>query len=121
MAADSQQILLRWACEAHGPGACIMQPHDLVDENLPPRCRSDAPPRMAHRHLTGTGTWSSLTRLEGWLPAFGVLDAAARDRAFRYFAGAVEVARAFYLSARANTTGPSPSLATTGARQSPRT
>jgi hypothetical protein len=27
---------------------------------------------MAHRHLTGTGTWSSLTRPEGWLPAFGV-------------------------------------------------
>ncbi len=32
-----------------------------------------------------------------------VLDAAARDRAFRDFAGAVEVARAFYLAARADT------------------
>ena len=31
------------------------------------------------------------------------LDAAARDRAFRDFAGAAEVARAFYLSARAET------------------
>nr|WP_024128012.1 TfuA-like protein [Streptomyces sp. 14R-10]AHF46286.1 TfuA-like protein [Streptomyces sp. 14R-10] len=50
-----------------------------------------------------------------------VLDAAARDRAFRDFVGAVEVARAFYLSARAGTAGPSPSLATTGARQSSRT
>ncbi|KUN75385.1 TfuA-like protein [Streptomyces griseoruber] len=32
-----------------------------------------------------------------------VLDAAARDRAFRDFGGAVEVARAFYLGARADT------------------
>lgn len=50
-----------------------------------------------------------------------VLDAAARDRAFRDFAGAVEVARAFYLSARAGTTAPPSSVATTGARQSSRT
>lgn len=50
-----------------------------------------------------------------------VLDAAARDRAFRDFAGAVEVARAFYLSARAMVAVPSASLAGAGARQSPRT
>lgn len=50
-----------------------------------------------------------------------VLDAAARDRAFRDFAGAVEVARAFHLSARAVVTAPSASLAASGARHSPRT
>lgn len=50
-----------------------------------------------------------------------VLDAAARDRAFRDFAGAVEVARAFYLSARAAVTIPSASLVGAGARRSPRT
>lgn len=50
-----------------------------------------------------------------------VLDATARDRAFRDFAGAVEVARAFYLSARAVATAPSASLVVSGARQSPRT
>ncbi|MFC8824743.1 TfuA-like protein [Streptomyces sp. NPDC057137] len=50
-----------------------------------------------------------------------VLDAAARDRAFRDFTGAVEVARAFYLSARAAVTAPSASLVVSGARQSPRT
>ncbi|WP_371493421.1 TfuA-like protein [Kitasatospora sp. NBC_00374] len=37
-----------------------------------------------------------------------VLDAAARDRAFRDFAGAVEVARAFYLGARAAETSSPP-------------
>lgn len=39
-----------------------------------------------------------------------VLDAGARDRAFRDFGGAVEVARAFYLGARAGS--PDPSVAT---------
>ena len=34
-----------------------------------------------------------------------VLDAGARDRAFRDFGGAVEVARAFYLGARAGSPG----------------
>jgi hypothetical protein len=48
-------------------------------------------------------------------------DAAARDRAFRDFAGAVEVARAFYLFARDVVTTPSASLVACGARQSPRT
>jgi hypothetical protein len=72
MAADSQQVLLSRACEAHGPGACIMQPHGFVDENLPPQCRSDAPPRMAPRQLTGTGRGRALTRLERWRPALGV-------------------------------------------------
>ncbi|GHG95290.1 hypothetical protein [Streptomyces rubradiris] len=50
-----------------------------------------------------------------------VLDAAARDRAFRDFAGAVEVARAFYLSARAMDTDPSATFVPSSARQSPRT
>ncbi|MFD9590671.1 TfuA-like protein [Streptomyces sp. NPDC059980] len=49
------------------------------------------------------------------------LDAAARDRAFRDVAGAVEVARAFYLSARTGASATSAPLTAGGARQSPRT
>lgn len=50
-----------------------------------------------------------------------VLDAAARDRAFRDVAGAVEVARAFYLSARTEAPARSSPSVASGARQSPRT
>ncbi|MFF0142959.1 TfuA-like protein [Streptomyces sp. NPDC005227] len=49
------------------------------------------------------------------------LDAAAQDRAFRDVAGAVEVARAFYLSARTGAAATSAPLTAGGARQSPRT
>ncbi|MFC5668135.1 TfuA-like protein [Kitasatospora misakiensis] len=52
-----------------------------------------------------------------------VLDAAARDRAFRDFAGAVEVARAFYLGARAAETSSPPSavVSSSAASESQRT
>ncbi|MFJ6140887.1 TfuA-like protein [Kitasatospora sp. NPDC092286] len=47
-----------------------------------------------------------------------VLDAAARDRAFRDFAGAIEVARAFYLGARAAGTSSPPAAVTSSAAAS---
>lgn len=74
-------------------------------------------------HLSVERIASHLVRRWGLSEGCGraVLDAAARDRAFRDFAGAVEVARAFYLSARAALTAPSASLVVSGARQSPRT
>jgi hypothetical protein len=50
-----------------------------------------------------------------------VCDGAARDRAFRDFAGAVEVARAFYLGARAAGTSSPPGAVSATARDSPRT
>lgn len=50
-----------------------------------------------------------------------ILDAAARDRAFRDFAGAVEVARAFYLGARDTSTTSSAIVGGTGVRDSQRT
>ncbi|MFB7500144.1 TfuA-like protein [Streptomyces sp. NPDC056161] len=82
-----------------------------------------ADPHHTTAHLSADRITASLVQRWGLPERCGrtVLDAAARDRAFRDFAGAVEVARAFYLSARAGTAGPSPSLTTSGARQSPRT
>ena len=50
-----------------------------------------------------------------------LLDAAARDRAFRDFAGAVEVARAFYLGARDASTTSSAAVGATGVMDSQRT
>ncbi|MFC9602434.1 TfuA-like protein [Streptomyces niveus] len=82
-----------------------------------------ADPRHTTAHLSAERIASHLA--QHWeLPeecGQAVLDAAARDRAFRDFAGAVEVARAFYLSARTAVTTPSASLVACGARQSPRT
>ncbi|MFE1824010.1 TfuA-like protein [Streptomyces anulatus] len=77
-----------------------------------------ADPRRTTAHLSADRIAASLVQRWGLPERCGrtVLDAAARDRAFRDFAGAVEVARAFYLSARAGTAGPSPSLTASGAR-----
>ncbi|MFE2940269.1 TfuA-like protein [Streptomyces sp. NPDC059255] len=82
-----------------------------------------ANPRHTTAHLSADRLASHLAQRWGLSEGRGraVLDAAARDRAFRDFAGAVEVARAFYLSARAVVTAPSASLAVADARQSPRT
>ncbi|MGW6513174.1 TfuA-like protein, partial [Streptomyces niveus] len=79
--------------------------------------------RHTTAHLSAGRIASHLAQRWGLPEGCGraVLDAAARDRAFRDFAGAVEVARAFYLSARAAVTAPSASLAACGARLSPRT
>ncbi|MFF2644946.1 hypothetical protein ACFVUB_34540 [Streptomyces niveus] len=83
-----------------------------------------ADPRHTTAHLSAERIASHLAQRWG-LPegcSRAVLDATARDRAFRDFASAVEVTRAFYLSARAVVvTAPSASLAACGARQSPRT
>ncbi|MFJ4706736.1 TfuA-like protein [Streptomyces anulatus] len=82
-----------------------------------------ANPHHTAAHLSAERIASHLAQRWGLPEGCGraVLDAAARDRAFRDFAGAVEVARAFYLSARAVATTPSASLVASGARQSPRT
>lgn len=82
-----------------------------------------AGPHRTTAHLSADRIAASLVQRWGLPERSGraVLDAAARDRAFRDFAGAVEVARGFYLSARAGTTGPSSCLVASGARQSPRT
>ncbi|MFE1558368.1 hypothetical protein ACFW6V_25755 [Streptomyces sp. NPDC058734] len=80
-----------------------------------------ADPRHSTAHLSADRIGAHLSARWGLPDGSGrdVLDAAARDRAFRDFAGAVEVARAFYLSARADAT--TPSLAASGARESPLT
>ncbi|WP_448333950.1 TfuA-like protein [Streptomyces sp. DSM 41534] len=82
-----------------------------------------ANPHHTTAHLSADRIASHLALRWGLAEGSGgaVRDAAARDRAFRDFAGAVEVARPFYLSARVGVTAPSASLATVGARQSPRT
>ncbi|RDG34867.1 TfuA-like protein [Streptomyces corynorhini] len=82
-----------------------------------------ADPHHTTAHLRSDRIAAHLARRWGLPEGYGraVLDAAARDRAFRDFAGAVEVARAFYLSARAVVTAPSSSLAACDARQSLRT
>lgn len=80
-------------------------------------------PHHTTAHLSAGRIASHLTQRWGLAEGCGraVLDAAARDRAFRDFAGAVEVARTFYLSARTTGTATSASLAVSGTRQSPRT
>ncbi|MCX5343685.1 TfuA-like protein [Streptomyces atratus] len=82
-----------------------------------------ADPHHTTTHLSAERIASHLVERWGLPEGCGraVLDAAARDRAFRDFTGAVEVARAFYLSARAVVAAPSASLVDAGARQSPRT
>ncbi|MEU5091080.1 TfuA-like protein [Streptomyces sp. NPDC021356] len=82
-----------------------------------------ADPHHTTAHLSVERVAAHLTQRWGLPEGCGRagLDAAARDRAFRDFAGAVEVARAFYLSARAVAATASASLVTSGARQSPRT
>ncbi|MBD0742978.1 hypothetical protein BG418_01290 [Streptomyces sp. CBMA152] len=81
-----------------------------------------ADPRRSIAHLDGARIGIHLTDAWG-LPADtdrAERDAAARDRAFRDFAGAVEVARAFYLGARSAGV-PSAGLASAGASARPRT
>ncbi|WP_326698473.1 TfuA-like protein [Streptomyces sp. NBC_01754] len=80
-------------------------------------------PHHTTAHLNADRIASHLTQRWGLPEECGraVLDAAARDRAFRDFAGAVEVARTFYLSARTAGTMPSASSAASGTRPSPRT
>ncbi|MFB8031728.1 TfuA-like protein [Streptomyces sp. NPDC056004] len=82
-----------------------------------------ADPHHTTAHLSADRIAAHLTQCWGLPERCGraVLDAAARDRAFRDFAGAVEVARAFYLSARTVVTAPPASLVSPGTRQSPRT
>ncbi|MFE4666257.1 hypothetical protein ACFRI7_05390 [Streptomyces sp. NPDC056716] len=82
-----------------------------------------ANPHHTTAHLSTERIASHLVQRWGLPQGCGeaVLDAAARDRAFRDFAGAVEVARAFYLSARAGLTASSASSVASGAKQSPRT
>lgn len=65
-----------------------------VEATAPGRSTAHLAPERLARHLRAT--WGLPEDATG-----PVLDAAARDRAFRDFAGAVEVARAFYLHSRA--------------------
>ncbi|WP_328868691.1 TfuA-like protein [Streptomyces sp. NBC_00287] len=89
---------------------------DLVDGALPTAedvaaayAVNAAVEEADHRHTIARLSADRIGRhlVERWnLPACAgrpVLDAAARDRAFRDFAGAIEVARAFYLGAHADT------------------
>ncbi|TLQ38862.1 TfuA-like protein [Streptomyces marianii] len=89
---------------------------DLVDDSLPTAediakayAVNAAVEAADPRHTTARLSADRIGRhlITRWnLPACAgrpVLDAAARDRAFRDFGGAVEVARAFYLGARTDT------------------
>ncbi|MEV7087562.1 TfuA-like protein [Streptomyces sp. NPDC093085] len=82
-----------------------------------------ADPHHTTAHLSVARIAAHLTWRWGLPEGCGrsALDAAARDRAFRDFAGAIEVARAFYLAARATDTDPAAPSAASGARRSPRT
>ncbi|MGW8700185.1 TfuA-like protein [Streptomyces eurythermus] len=82
-----------------------------------------ADPHHTTAHLNADRIASHLTQRWGFPEGCdrAVLDAAARDRALRDFAGAVEVARAFYFSARAMDTASSATLVSSSVRQSPRT
>ncbi|MEV7425972.1 MULTISPECIES: TfuA-like protein [unclassified Streptomyces] len=77
-----------------------------------------ADPHHTTAHLRAGRIASHLAQCWGLPEGYGraMLDAAARDRAFRDVTGAIEVARAFYLSARAVGTGPPVSLVAPGAR-----
>ncbi|WP_411144614.1 hypothetical protein [Streptomyces sp. x-80] len=69
-----------------------------------------ADPRHSTAHLVAECIGRHFATAWGLAPDAGrqVLEATARDRAFRDFAGAVEVARTFYLGTRAAATGSPP-------------
>ncbi|MER8104564.1 TfuA-like protein [Kitasatospora sp. NPDC094016] len=93
---DEAEGLLQNAESAASTVATAFRLNDAVETADPRRTTAHLDPERIGRHLRDS--WGLA---EGATSA--ALDAAARDRAFRDFAGAVEVARAFYLHSRAAT------------------